>query len=273
MAIEGRSDAKQGGRIRLGMVGGGQGAFIGAVHRLAARMDDQYDFVAGALSSTPARSQRFGRGARPRARPHLYRLSRDGEGGRRRARTASRRSSIVTPNNVHVPAAKAFIEAGIHVICDKPLAIIPEGGEGARRPARKKKRRHLRPHPQLFRLSDDPPGARDGGEGRAWRRSASSRREYPQDWLTEPISRRPARSRRPGAPIPSSRAGGCHRRYRHPRLSARLSFVSGLTLDRARRRPHDLRQGPQGRRQCQRDAALQERRARHAVGEPGGARQ
>ena len=51
MTIEGRSDAKRGGRIRLGMVGGGEGACIGAVHRIAARIDDQYELVAGALSS------------------------------------------------------------------------------------------------------------------------------------------------------------------------------------------------------------------------------
>src|SRR6202521_378476 len=56
MSIEGRGDGAKGRRIRLGMVGGGQGAFIGAVHRLAARMDDQYEFVAGALSSTPEKS-------------------------------------------------------------------------------------------------------------------------------------------------------------------------------------------------------------------------
>ncbi len=60
MAIEGRSDSKAGGRVRYGMVGGGEGAFIGAVHRLAARMDDDYLFVAGALSSTPEKSQRSG---------------------------------------------------------------------------------------------------------------------------------------------------------------------------------------------------------------------
>ena len=60
MAIEGRSDAAS-GRLRLGMVGGGKGAFIGAVHRLAARMDDKYEFVAGALSSEPARSRASGR--------------------------------------------------------------------------------------------------------------------------------------------------------------------------------------------------------------------
>ena len=60
MAITGRSE-KFSGRIRLGMVGGGQGAFIGAVHRLAARMDDQYELVAGALSSDPARAKASGR--------------------------------------------------------------------------------------------------------------------------------------------------------------------------------------------------------------------
>ena len=60
MAIEGRSDAGKGGRIRLGMIGGGEGAFIGAVHRLAARMDDHYDLVAGALSATPEKARRSG---------------------------------------------------------------------------------------------------------------------------------------------------------------------------------------------------------------------
>ena len=83
MAIEGRSDAKQGGRIRLGMVGGGQGAFIGAVHRLAARMDDQYEFIAGALSSSPERSRASGArtsahtsrtSTPPRARHTVYSL-------------------------------------------------------------------------------------------------------------------------------------------------------------------------------------------------------
>ncbi|MGO9742610.1 MAG: gfo/Idh/MocA family oxidoreductase, partial [Roseiarcus sp.] len=58
MTIEGRNDAARGGRIRLGMVGGGEAAFIGAVHRIAARLDDRYELVAGALSSTPERARR-----------------------------------------------------------------------------------------------------------------------------------------------------------------------------------------------------------------------
>ena len=71
MAIEGRGDARSGGRIRLGMVGGGQGAFIGAVHRLCARMDDHYDLVAGALSLAEEACRRFGPGAGHRQRPRL----------------------------------------------------------------------------------------------------------------------------------------------------------------------------------------------------------
>ena len=60
MTIEGQSGSKQEGRVRLGMVGGGQGAFIGAVHRIAARIDDQYELVAGALSSDAERSKASG---------------------------------------------------------------------------------------------------------------------------------------------------------------------------------------------------------------------
>ena len=91
MTIEGRSDAKLGGRIRLGMVGGGEGAFIGAVHRIAARIDDQYELVAGALVVDA------GQGAALRRRRSVLRptasttTSRRWPRPRRRGRTASRR--------------------------------------------------------------------------------------------------------------------------------------------------------------------------------------
>jgi predicted dehydrogenase len=122
MSIEGRSDAKEGGRIRLGMVGGGQGAFIGAVHRLAARMDDHYEFVAGALSSSPERSKASGQelGLAP---DRIYTDYREMAKAEAKRKDGVEAVAIVTPNNIHVPAAKAFVEAGIHVICDKPLAI------------------------------------------------------------------------------------------------------------------------------------------------------
>lgn len=108
------------GRIRLGMVGGGEGAFIGAVHRLAARMDDHYAFVAGALSSTPAKAIRSGLALNldPERVYGTY-----GEMARqeKRRKDGIEAVAIVTPNDLHLAPALAFLKAGIHVICDKPL--------------------------------------------------------------------------------------------------------------------------------------------------------
>jgi predicted dehydrogenase len=122
MTIEGRSDVKRGGRIRLGMVGGGEGAFIGAVHRIAARLDDQYELVAGALSSTPDKARRSG-AALGLAPDRVY----DDFASLAKAEAARpdgvEAVSIVTPNHVHAPAAIALLEAGLHVICDKPLTV------------------------------------------------------------------------------------------------------------------------------------------------------
>jgi predicted dehydrogenase len=119
MPITGRSEHFT-GRIRLGMVGGGQGAFIGAVHRIAARLDDQYELVAGALSSEPERARASGLelGLREDRAYGSYE-----EMARREARLEDgiEAVAIVTPNNMHFPVAKAFLKRGIHVICDKPL--------------------------------------------------------------------------------------------------------------------------------------------------------
>ncbi|MBV9655339.1 MAG: Gfo/Idh/MocA family oxidoreductase [Acetobacteraceae bacterium] len=109
-----------GRRLRLGMVGGGQGAFIGAVHRYAARLDDCYELVAGAFASTRERSLASAPALGvPEDRTY-------GSFAEMAAAEAARADgiqvvSIVTPNHLHYPAAKAFLEAGIHVICDKPL--------------------------------------------------------------------------------------------------------------------------------------------------------
>jgi predicted dehydrogenase len=107
-------------RIRLGMVGGGPGAFIGAVHRIAARMDDHYELVAAALSSDPARSRAAAQDlhiAPERAYGSYTEMAR-AEGARPDRIEAV---AVVTPNHLHYAVAKAFLEAGIHVICDKPL--------------------------------------------------------------------------------------------------------------------------------------------------------
>ncbi len=108
------------GRIRLGMVGGGEGAFIGAVHRMAARLDDHYQFVAGCLSSTPEKAQRSGEvlGLDP---GRIYSDFREMAKKEARRKDGVEAVSIVTPNHMHAPVAVAFLKAGIHVICDKPL--------------------------------------------------------------------------------------------------------------------------------------------------------
>ncbi|MEM9224248.1 MAG: Gfo/Idh/MocA family oxidoreductase [Pseudomonadota bacterium] len=115
-------------KIRLGMVGGGEGAFIGAVHRLAARMDDHYTFVAGALSSDAARaaSSAAALGIEPERAYGDYRAMAQAEAAREDGIEAV---AIVTPNHVHVPVAEAFLKAGIHVICDKPLSTTLASGE------------------------------------------------------------------------------------------------------------------------------------------------
>ncbi|MEI8145146.1 MAG: Gfo/Idh/MocA family oxidoreductase [Alphaproteobacteria bacterium] len=103
------------------MVGGGEGAFIGAVHRFAARLDDQFELVAGALSSTPDKAQRSAEalGLDPkRSYPDFETMAR----AEARRKDGIEAVAIVTPNHVHVPAALAFLKRGIHVICDKPVA-------------------------------------------------------------------------------------------------------------------------------------------------------
>jgi len=102
------------------MVGGGPGAFIGAVHRIAARLDGHFELVAAALTSDPARSRAAAldlRIAPDRAYATFEEMA------RAEAARADRIDavSIVTPNHLHFAVAKAFLNAGIHVICDKPL--------------------------------------------------------------------------------------------------------------------------------------------------------
>ena len=119
--IEGRSQAVADGRIRLGMVGGGQGAFIGAVHRIAARLDDHYVLVAGALSSDPTRAKQSARelGLAPDRAYGDFQAMAAAEAAREDGIEVV---TIVTPNHLHASVAGTFLRAGMHVICDKPLA-------------------------------------------------------------------------------------------------------------------------------------------------------
>ena len=113
--------------VQLGMVGGGAGAFIGAVHRLAAQLDGEARVVAGALSSTPERSIASGReiGLAPDRTYPDWRTMLAAERTRADPIDAV---VIVTPNHAHFEPAMASIEAGFHVVIDKPMVIEPAHG-------------------------------------------------------------------------------------------------------------------------------------------------
>ena len=111
----------KGGRLRVGMIGGGRNAFIGAVHRMAMRLDDLIELKAGALSSDVENARASGAeiGLAPDRTYSDYREMAVREAARPDGIEAA---VIVTPNHLHFPVARAFLEAGIDVICDKPLS-------------------------------------------------------------------------------------------------------------------------------------------------------
>jgi predicted dehydrogenase len=111
-------------KLRMGMVGGGRGAFIGAVHRMAANLDGKIELVAGCFSSDPVKSRLSGEDLflDPRRVYSSYSEMAKSEA----ALPPGERIdfvSIVARNDLHFPVAKAFLEAGIHVVCEKPMAF------------------------------------------------------------------------------------------------------------------------------------------------------
>jgi len=182
MAIEGSKQQQQAGRIRLGMVGGGQGAFIGAVHRIAARIDDQFDLVAGALSSDPARAKASAAeiGIAPdRAYGSFEDMAR-AEAARPDGIEAV---SIGTPNHMHAPAAKAVPAPRIHVIRDK---ASPTTVDEARELVEL-----VKASGKVFVLTHNYTGYPMIRQARAMVAAGELgdirvvQAEYPQDWLTE----------------------------------------------------------------------------------------
>ena len=166
-------------RIRLGMVGGGNDAFIGGVHRIASRIDDRFELVAGALSSTPEKSRASGEAL---GLPRIYDDYKAMAIREARRKDGIEAVSIVTPNHVHYAAAREFLKRGIHVICDKPLTSTLADA--------KKLVKAAEASDALFVLTHNYTGypmvrqARAmvaGGEIGAIR---VVQVEYPQDWLT-----------------------------------------------------------------------------------------
>jgi len=173
--------------IPLGMVGGGQGALIGAVHRMAARLDGQFQLVAGALSSSPERAQASGAelGLDP---GRIYDDYRQMAAREARRKDGIRAVAIVTPNHMHAGPAIEFLKRGIHVICDKPLtATMAE----ARRLAKV-----AEGSPALFVLTHNYTGYPLIRQARAMVADGKLGRirlvqvEYAQDWLTEAVETR-----------------------------------------------------------------------------------
>lgn len=113
-------------KLKLGMVGGGSGAFIGAVHRRAAIMDGRMELVAGALSSTPEKSLASGEevGLPEDRNYESYQQMLEGELSLPEEERVDL-VSIVTPNHLHFPVAHAFVEAGFNVVVDKPWSTTP----------------------------------------------------------------------------------------------------------------------------------------------------
>ena len=168
-------------KIRIGMVGGGKDAFIGGVHRIALRLDGYYELIAGSFSSNFDNSKETGKSL-GLAEDRIY------ETYQEMAEKESARSdgidvvSIVTPNHLHVPIAKIFADKGIHVICDKPLALSSEEAIDLKNIVENKK--------IIFALTHNYTGYPMVRHARSLIRKGDLgsirvvQAEYPQDWLT-----------------------------------------------------------------------------------------
>ena len=170
--------------LRAGIVGGGRGAFIGAVHRIAAELDAEARVVAGAMSSDPDTA---------RASAAEWNLERSYDSFADMAREEAKLEDgidfviVATPNNLHAPVANAFLDAGVHVICDKPLADSLEQAETIAAAVKRSGR--------LFGLTQVYTGYPMVREARDFVRAGrlgelrKVQVEYNQDWLKDPIEK------------------------------------------------------------------------------------
>ena len=169
-------------KLKLGMVGGGQGAFIGGVHRIAARLDGKWDLVAGALSSNSQRAALSAAelGIAPDRSYVSYHEMAKAEAARADGIDAV---AIVTPNHLHADPAIAFLNAGIHVICDKPLAATQDQALAIKAAADASSAKFILTHNYtgypLIRQAREMVARGDLGKIRV------IQAEYAQDWLTE----------------------------------------------------------------------------------------
>ena len=210
--------------IRLGMVGGGNDAFIGAVHRIAARIDGQYQLVAGALSSTPEKARASGQ-ALGLAADRIYEDFETMAAAEAARAAGIEAVAIVTPNHMHAPVARAFLAQGIHVICDKPLTATLTEAEDLAKAATQSKALFVLTHNYtgypMIRQARAMVAAGDLGDIRV------VQAEYPQDWLTEEVHNKQADWR---VDPKRSGAGGSVGDIGTHAFNL-LSFVSGLHVE------------------------------------------
>ena len=211
------------------MVGGGRGAFIGGVHRMAMRLDGQIELVAGAFSSDPEKSRHSGEELRldPRRVYPDYRTMATEEA---KLLPAERIDfvCVVTPNWTHVPVCEAFLEAGFHVVCDKPLGVNLAEAVALRDVVRRTGR--------IFALTHNYTGypmvkqARElvrSGELGVLRKVVA---EYPQGWLGEPIDQQGQKQAAWRTDPEQAGAAGCLGDIgTHAESLAR--YVTGLEID------------------------------------------
>src|SRR2546423_3686408 len=169
-------------KLRAGIIGGGQGSFIGAVHRIAVELDGQAEVVAGAMSTDPQRAE---------ASAHAWYLKRSYKSFEEMARAEASLPDgidfvmVTVPNHLHYPVARTFLEHGIHVVCDKPMTFNLEEAQALVELVEQKK--------LIFALTHNYTGypavrharhlVRTGAVGTIRKVLV----EYLQDWLMEPV--------------------------------------------------------------------------------------
>ena len=223
--------------LRLGMVGGGQGAFIGGVHRFAARLDGKWTLVAGALSSDPERvaASAADLGIAPDRAYANYEEMAKSEAARTDGINAV---AIVTPNHMHAGPAIAFLNAGIHVICDKPLAATQKDADMIKAAANVSKAKFILTHNYtgypLIRQAREMVERGDLGRLRV------IQAEYTQDWLTNDTQNKQADWRTDPKRAGAGAIGdiGTH-------AFNLLSFVSGLETEALSAELHSFVEGRQ----------------------------
>lgn len=191
-------------RLRAGIVGGGRGAFIGSVHRIAAELDGQALVVAGAMSADAARAAESAA---------AWFLDRSYDSYEAMARAEQARADgidfviVATPNHLHYPVARAFLSAGIHVVCDKPLALTVQEGEALAK---------LVEHTgRIFALTHNYTGYPAAREARERVRNGELGEirkvlvEYQQDWLMQPLERMGSKQAEWRTDPARAGAGGC----------------------------------------------------------------